>query len=120
MANEFDQLALDLIADLENDFLKTVTLRKVTPGTYNPTTGATTAETVVDTSVKGAIQEYRLDLIDDAFEVGDFMVELYTSTALDLDDRLVIDSVVHKMVRIITKRYAVNDVYSQLVHVRGY
>jgi len=44
---------------LINDLGKALTLRKVTEGTYDPTTGAISGQTTTDTSVKGMLLSYR-------------------------------------------------------------
>ncbi len=120
MAKEFDNLAQELISDLETDFLKSITLRKITPGTFNPANGTSSADTVTDTTVSAQIQQFDLSMQQNPnVEIGDFIVEVFSSTLLDLNDNLVIDTVVYEMIAVINKPYAVDDMFSQQVQVRA-
>jgi hypothetical protein len=120
MMAEFDDLAAEIIADLSADFLKSITLRKVTPGAFNPSTGATAADTITDSTVKAQIQQFDLTMQQNPnVEIGDFIVEVFSSTLLDLNDKLVIDTVVHDMIAVIDKPYAVDNMFSQRVQVRA-
>jgi hypothetical protein len=46
------------------------TIRRVTPGAYNPTTG-TAAETTTDTAVRGVLEDVNLREVNDLVQAGD-------------------------------------------------
>jgi hypothetical protein len=46
------------------------TIRRVTPGVYNPTTG-TAAETTTDTAVRGVLEDVSLREVNDLVQAGD-------------------------------------------------
>jgi hypothetical protein len=47
-----------------------VTIRQVTPGVYNPTTGAV-SETVIDTALRGVLEDVALREVNDLIQAGD-------------------------------------------------
>ncbi len=81
-----------------------VTIRKVTTGSYNTTTGAV-GETTADTTVKGFIEDVLSREIGDLVKADD---KKLTIAASDLDytptvaHRVVISSVVHQIIRVQT------------------
>ena len=81
-----------------------VTIRQVTAGSYNTTTGAIT-ESTSDTTIKGAIRNVTRNQVNDLIESQDKIV---TISAGDLTfvpttkDRVVISSVEFKIVQVIT------------------
>jgi hypothetical protein len=48
----------------------TATIRRVVPGTYNPTTG-TISETTTDTAVRGVLEDVNLREVNDLIQAGD-------------------------------------------------
>jgi hypothetical protein len=80
-----------------------VTIRQVTAGNYNATTGAIT-ESTSDTTIKGAIREVSRNEVNDLIESQD---KLLTISAGDLTfvpttkDRVVISSVEFKIVQVV-------------------
>lgn len=55
-----DDLQLEVAAVLDNDdFGRNMTLRKITPGAYDPSTGETAAATTRNTSTRGMLLNYR-------------------------------------------------------------
>lgn len=58
-----------------------VTIRRVTPGTYNPTTG-TSGETVVDTVIQGVLRDVTRREVGDLVQAGDKRL-LIAATAVD-------------------------------------
>ena len=48
----------------------TATIRRVTPGIYNPTTG-TVSETTSDTAVRGVLEDVNLREVNDLIQAGD-------------------------------------------------
>ena len=81
-----------------------VTIRQVTAGNYNATTGAIT-ESTSDTTIKGAIREVSRNQVNDLIESQD---KLLTISAGDLTfvpttkDRVVISSVEFKIISVVT------------------
>ena len=119
MANEFDTLASELVAELTPAFAKALTFVSVAPGTYNPSTGATTAPTESTTSVRGNIIQFTLDEIDGVkVEQGDFKVIVYYTGEIDLNDKLRFDSKNYRMINVLDKYYAVENVFGQVVQCR--
>jgi hypothetical protein len=55
---------------LMSKFGGTATIRRVTPGAYNPTTGTVT-ETTADTTVRGVLQDVTLSEVNDLIQAGD-------------------------------------------------
>ena len=81
-----------------------VTLRTVTPGIYNPTTG-TASEVTSDTSIKGVLQDVSTREVGDLIQAGDRRL---TIAAADVNaapttaDRIIISGVTYQVVRIAT------------------
>tara|TARA_B100002019_G_C21185219_1_gene555842 strand:+ start:366 stop:719 length:354 start_codon:yes stop_codon:yes gene_type:complete len=81
-----------------------VTIRKVTAGSYNATTGAI-SETTEDTTVKGILENVTRSQVNDLIEQQD---KILTIAANDLDyvpttkDRVVISSVEFKIIAVNT------------------
>ena len=81
-----------------------VTMRKVTAGSYNATTG-TISETTADTLVKGILENVTRSQVNDLIEQQD---KILTIAANDLDyvpttkDRVVISSVEFKIIAVNT------------------
>jgi len=82
-----------------------VTIRKVTPGAYNSTTGVI-AETIVDTGIKGFLEDVNLREVNELVQAGD---KRLTVAALDLNgtipttvDRVVISNISHQIIRVET------------------
>lgn len=82
----------------------TVTIRKVTPGTYNVATSSAT-DTEADTTIKGLLSEYDSSELNDYVLVGDRKLIV---AAADLDfvptpkDKVVISSAIYDVVRVFT------------------
>lgn len=71
----------------------TATIRRVTLGAYNPITGAA-AETVVDTAVRGVLQDVNLREVNDLIQAGDkrlLIAAADVSTAPTTADRVLIE-----------------------------
>ena len=82
-----------------------VTVRFITPGAYNSTTGAIT-ETVVDTGIKGVLEDVNLREVNELIQAGDKRLIV---AALDLNgttpttfDRVVISNIVHQIIKVQT------------------
>ncbi len=81
-----------------------VTVRYVSAGTYNATTGAIT-ETTSDTDVKGVLEGVSVREVNELIQQGD---KRLTVAAIDLPsapetkDRVVISTIVHQIIRVET------------------
>tara|TARA_B100001939_G_scaffold194794_1_gene167519 strand:- start:676 stop:1029 length:354 start_codon:yes stop_codon:yes gene_type:complete len=100
LANALKKAASKTLGKLGGD----VTIRQVTAGAYNTTTGAIT-ESTSDTTIKGSLSNVSRNQVNDLIESQD---KLLTISAGDLTfvpttkDRVVISSVEFKIVQVIT------------------
>jgi hypothetical protein len=81
-----------------------VTVRIVTGGSYNTTTGAIT-ESESDTTVKGVLSDVALREVNELVQAGDKRLVIAASavtTAPETKDRIVISSVVHQVIQVNT------------------
>ena len=85
-----------------------VTIRRVTTGAYNTTTGAV-GETTSDTTIKGLVQDVNAREVNELVQADDRRLTIaaaaltYTPTTAD---RVVIGSVVHQIIRVKTEENA--------------
>ena len=100
LANALKKAATKTLSKLGGN----VTIRKVTAGSYNTTTGVI-AETTADTTIKGVLENVTRLQVNDLIEQQD---KLLTISANDLDyipttkDRVVISSVEFKIISVVT------------------
>ena len=100
LANALKKAASKTLSKLGGD----VTIRQVTAGAYNTTTGAIT-ESTSDTTIKGALNNVSRNQVNDLIESQD---KLLTISAGDITfvpttkDRVVISNVEFKIVQVIT------------------
>jgi hypothetical protein len=66
LANPLRKVASKLMAR----FGGVATIRRVTPGVYNPTTG-TVSEATIDTAVRGVLEDVSLREVNDLIQAGD-------------------------------------------------
>jgi hypothetical protein len=91
-------------AKLMSKFGGNVTLRTVTPGVYNPTTG-TASEATSDVTIKGVLEDVSAREVNDLIQAGDRRL---TIAAADVNaapttaDRIIISGVTYQIVRIAT------------------
>lgn len=88
-----------------NKFGGDVTIRIVTPGAYNTTTGAIT-ESVSDTGIKGVLEDVSIREVNELVQAGDKRLIV---AALDLNgstpgtvDRVVISNISYQIIRVDT------------------
>lgn len=89
------------VTRLINDIGDSLTLRKVTEGTYDPSTGAVSGQTTADTSVKGMLLNYKdYQFSDSQIQRGDRKIVLRASDAVSpqIGDLVVDGSVQYKIV----------------------
>ena len=100
LAQKIANVAGTVVAKFGGD----VTVRYVSAGTYNATTGAI-AETTSDTDVKGVLEGVSVREVNELIQQGD---KRLTVAATDLPsapgtkDRVVISTVVHQIIRVET------------------
>jgi hypothetical protein len=80
------------------------TIRTVTAGAYNPTTG-TVSETTADTAVRGVLEDVNLREVDDLIQATDkrlLIAAADVSAAPTTSDEVLISSTTYQVVRVIT------------------
>ena len=80
------------------------TIRRVTPGIYNPTTG-TASETTADTAVRGVLEDVNVREVNDLIQSGDKRLTVAAAdvtTAPVTADRVLIGGVTHQIIRVTT------------------
>ena len=100
LATPLRKVATKLMSKFGGD----VTLRTVTPGVYNPTTG-TASESTADTTVKGVVEDVNAREVNDLIQAGDRRLTIAAadvSAAPTTADKVVISSVVHQVIRVTT------------------
>ena len=81
-----------------------VTVRIVTAGSYNTTTGAI-SETESDTTIKGILEDVNLREVNELVQAGDKRLTVAAddlTTLPETKDRIVISGVVHQIIRVET------------------
>lgn len=100
LADSLRKVASKVITKFGGD----VTVRIVSSGTYNTTTG-TVGESVSDTEIKGVLQDIALREANDLIQAGDKRLTIAASdltTAPETKDKVVISSVVHQIITVET------------------
>ena len=100
LANPLRKVASKLMAK----FGGVATIRRVTPGVYNPTTGTAT-EAVADTAVRGVLEDVSVREVNDLIQSGDKRLTIAAAdvtTAPVTADRVLIGGVTHQVIRVTT------------------
>lgn len=100
LAQSLEKVAGNVIDALGAD----VTIRYVTAGSYNTTTGAIT-ETTSDTAIKGVVQAISQREVNDLIQASDkrlIVAAKELATAPETKDRVVISTVVHQIIQVQT------------------
>tara|TARA_Y100000015_G_scaffold2982_1_gene2798 strand:- start:260 stop:616 length:357 start_codon:yes stop_codon:yes gene_type:complete len=100
LAQSLEKVASNVIDALGAD----VTIRYVTAGTYNTTTGAV-AETTSDTAIKGVVEAISQREVNDLVQASDkrlIVAAKELATAPETKDRVVISTVVHQIIQVQT------------------
>lgn len=82
----------------------TVTIRRVTPSSYNTTTGAIT-ETTADANVRGVMEDVNLREVNELIQAGDKRLTIAAAdvtNAPTTTDRVLIGGVSHQVIRVQT------------------
>jgi hypothetical protein len=80
------------------------TIRRVTTGAYNTTTG-TVSETTADTTVRGVLEDVRLSEVNDLIQAGDkrlLIAAADIANAPTTADEVLISSVTHQVIEVRT------------------
>jgi len=80
------------------------TIRRVTTGAYNTTTGTVT-ETTADTTVRGVLEDVNLREVNDLIQAGDkrlLIAAADVANAPTTADRVIIESVTHQVIQVQT------------------
>ena len=94
-----------------------VTVRYVTAGSYNTTTGAIT-ESESDTTIKGVLEDVNLREVNELVQAGDKRLTVAAddlTTAPETKDRVVIGSVVHQIIRVETTEQDNSAIIHELI-----
>jgi len=94
-----------------------VTVRIVTGGSYNTTTGAIT-ESESDSTVKGVLSDISLREVNELIQAGDkrlLIAAAAVSTAPKTKDRVVISSVVHQIIQVNVTEQANTAIVYELI-----
>ncbi len=100
LADSLARVASNVLKQFGGD----VTVRYVTAGSYNTTTGAIT-ESESDTTIKGILEDVNPHHRQTASQAGDKRLTVAAddlTTAPETKDRVVISSVVHQIIRVET------------------
>ena len=100
LAQSLEKVAGNVIDALGAD----VTIRYVTAGTYNTTTGVI-GETESDTAIKGVVEKIRQSEVNDLVQASDkrlIVAAKELATAPGTKDRVVISTVVHQIIEVQT------------------
>ncbi|MDX1353757.1 MAG: hypothetical protein R3254_12155 [Thiomicrorhabdus sp.] len=109
MANALDTTFVNLANSLLTQFGKSITLRTIAEGSYNPASGDV-SKTPTDTTIKARVDEFSSYEIDsNIIEVGDVKVIIEGVYTFDKSDNLIIDSEIYDIINI-KKIYAVEEI----------
>jgi hypothetical protein len=100
LANPLRKVASKLMAK----FGGTATIRRITIGAYNPTTG-TAAETTSDTELRGVVEDVNVREINDLIQSGDKRLTVAAADVAAVPstaDRVLIGGVTHQIIRVTT------------------
>jgi len=81
-----------------------VTIRRITVGVYNPTTG-TASETVSDNQIKGVLEDVNIREVNDLVQASDkrlIIAAADTAAVPTTVDKVLINSVIHQVIRVVT------------------
>ena len=100
LADSLARVASNVLKQFGGD----VTVRYVTAGGYNTTTGAIT-ESESDTTIKGILEDVNLREVNELVQAGDKRLTVAAdglTTLPETKDRIVISGVVHQIIRVET------------------
>ena len=89
-----------------------ITFRSVSAGSYNTTTGVIT-ETNTDTTIKGVFEDINLREVNELIEATDKKIQIAAaslSSTPTTKDKVLISSIVHNIIRVLTKQSGGTDI----------
>ena len=101
LADSLRKVASKVITKFGGD----VTVRILSPGTYNATSGTVGPASASDTEIKGVLQDIALREVNGLVQAGDKRLTVAASdltTAPETKDKVVISSVVHQIITVET------------------
>ena len=113
LANSLRKVVSKVVSKFGGD----VTVRIVTGGSYNTTTGAIT-ESESDSTVKGVLSDVSLREVNELIQAGDkrlLIAAAAVSTAPETKDRVVISSVVHQIIQVNVTEQANTAIVYELI-----
>ncbi len=96
-----------------------ITLRSVSAGSYNTTTGVIT-ETNTDTTIKGVLEDINLREVNELIEATDKKIQIAAaslSSTPTTKDKVIVGSVTYSIIRIETNQFA-NEKLSFVCYLR--
>ena len=81
-----------------------ITIRRITAGVYNPTTG-TASEAIADTELRGVLEDVNVREVNDLIQSGDKRLTVAAADVANApitSDKVLIASVVHQVIRVTT------------------
>ena len=100
LANPLRKVASKLMAK----FGGVATIRRVTPGVYNPTTG-TASETTSDIALRGVLEDVNVREVNDLIQSGDKRLTVAAADVAAVPstaDRVLIGGITHQIIRVTT------------------
>ena len=100
LANPLRKVASKLMAK----FGGVVTIRRITAGVYNPTTG-TASEVIADTAVRGVLEDVNVREVNDLIQSGDKRLTVAAADVAAVPstaDRVLIGGITHQVIRVTT------------------
>jgi hypothetical protein len=100
LATSLRSVASKLMAKLGGEAI----IRRVTLGAYNTTTG-TAAETIVDTELRGVVEDVSVREVNDLIQSGDKRLTVAAADVAAVPstaDRVLISGVTHQVIRVTT------------------
>jgi hypothetical protein len=81
-----------------------ITIRRITAGVYNPTTG-TASESIADTELRGVLEDVSVREVNDLIQSGDKRLTVAAADVAAMPstaDRVLIGGITHQVIRVTT------------------
>ena len=104
------QKAIDKVASIEG-FGQNVTIRTITAGSYNTTTGVI-SESNSDATVKAVFEDVNLREVNELIQAEDKKITISAAAIAKptTKDKVLISSIVHNIIRVLTKTSGGSDI----------
>ena len=100
LANPLRKVASKVIAKFGGE----ITIRRITAGVYNPTTG-TASESIADTELRGVLEDVNVREVNDLIQSGDKRLTVAAADVAAVPstaDRVLIGGITHQIIRVTT------------------